>query len=186
VVGHSGADCAIHRLAATVHCFSPSLAPPGLSPGDHVVTTDGLARLDGAPAGFMSQECALVTPGANCSRARSTAPARSSSMTATSRFRGYSSRSRRSRRPPSRAEPASSRTPGARPSSVPRTIRSRSGSSSKHPTRSSPRAGRGPAFGVVWTKLPASGPIWVPAGGKVVSIDARGRRTSAPSATQYV
>src|SRR5262249_29216816 len=36
---------------------------PGLSPGDHVVTTDGLIDEGGAAAGSMSQVCTVVVPG---------------------------------------------------------------------------------------------------------------------------
>jgi len=38
---------------------------PGISPGDHVVTTDGLLDERGATAGSMSQVCTLLTPGPN-------------------------------------------------------------------------------------------------------------------------
>lgn len=41
------------------------LGAPGLSPGDHVVTSDGLVRPNGTPAGSMSQVCTLVTVGSS-------------------------------------------------------------------------------------------------------------------------
>ena len=38
------------------------LGTPGLSVGDHVITTDGVVRPDGTPAGSMEQVCTLVEP----------------------------------------------------------------------------------------------------------------------------
>jgi len=41
------------------------IGAPGLSTGDHVVTTDGLVRPDGTSAGSFTTVCTVVQPGAN-------------------------------------------------------------------------------------------------------------------------
>src|SRR5262245_13258589 len=67
----SGAKSAdTHTIHLTEASPTPNLTvvdldPPGLSPGDQVVTTDGVLDRHGDAAGTFDQVCTLVTPGAN-------------------------------------------------------------------------------------------------------------------------
>ena len=82
------------------------LGNPGLSPGDHVVLVDKVARTNGSPAGTMSQECTVITVGTNLFTSTSECRPRLRSRKATSPLRGRSFPSWRSRRTRSRAAPA--------------------------------------------------------------------------------
>jgi allene oxide cyclase-like protein len=55
----------LREASATPKLTFVDLGAPGLSVGDHVVTTDGVVRPDGTPAGSTEQVCTVVEPKAS-------------------------------------------------------------------------------------------------------------------------
>jgi hypothetical protein len=55
----------LREASATPKLTVVDLGAPGLSIGDHVITTDGVVRPDGSPAGSTEQVCTVVEPKAS-------------------------------------------------------------------------------------------------------------------------